>query len=149
MLFTRCRSLVKMRKKTSNFLHHNYTFDAIRQCSANCYGVPAANFLLFDVQYFLSFPLSLPSISSSSSIISSFYHSYVLSFPLSLSSLFNKISTIHSRQTRSNVKGNLYIPNFQQMDARNHFDIKIQKFGIPYLLTSKNNHSQRFTKTSF
>ena len=32
--------------------------------------------------------------------------------PLSLSSLFNKISTIHSRQTRSNVKNNLYIPKF-------------------------------------
>ena len=30
--------------------------------------------------------------------------------PLSLSSLFNKISIIHSRQTRSNVKDNLYLP---------------------------------------
>ena len=32
----------------------------------------------------------------------------------------------------------LTFPNFQQIDARNHFDIKGQKFKIPYLLTLKN-----------
>ena len=41
--------------------------------------------------------------------------------PLSLSSLFNKISAIHSRQTRSNVKDNLYIPKFSTNRCQKSF----------------------------